>query len=81
MAEFGQPSRTATSDANAGVVNAPAQREVARTSVSQNVRTAGALDAPLKNVGSALGGSFVRMLKKNTENVTRQMGVKKKLLR
>ena len=72
MAEFGQPSRTATSDANAGVVNAPAQREVARTSVSQNVRTAGALDAPLKNVGSALGGSFVRMLKKNTENVRAQ---------
>ena len=72
MAEFGQPSRTATSDANAGVVNAPAQREVARTSVSQNVRTAGALDAPLKNVGSALGGSFVRMLKKNTENVKAQ---------
>ena len=72
MAEFGQPSRTATSDANAGVVNPPAQREVARTSVSQNVRTAGALDAPLKNVGSALGGSFVRMLKKNTENVRAQ---------
>ena len=72
MAEFGQPARTAVSDANAGFVNPPATREVARTQQSQSVRATSDVDAAAKNLGSSLGNSLQKLLSEKADNINAQ---------
>ena len=69
MSEFGLPVRTATSDANAGLVNAPSVKEGSRTAVSKNVRATSDLDQGVKALGSSLGNTFARVLKNKAENI------------
>tara|TARA_R110002020_G_scaffold39742_3_gene117748 strand:- start:2737 stop:5019 length:2283 start_codon:yes stop_codon:yes gene_type:complete len=76
MAEFGQPQRTATEDANAGIVNPPSVKTVARDTVSrstsQESRRKASLDAGVANMGQTLGNSLVQFLDKTKVNINEQ---------
>lgn len=72
MAEFGQPTRSATSDANAGVVNPPAKQRVARTSITTDKRSLSAADKGIQQVGSALGSALQGMLVEEANNINEQ---------
>jgi hypothetical protein len=72
MAEFGQPQRTATSDANAGFVNPPALREADRSAQSQSVKVASDLDSATKNFGASMGKAFEEVLHKKANNINEQ---------
>lgn len=72
MSEFGLPARTATSDANAGLVNAPSVKEGARTAVSQNVRATSDLDQGVQALGSSLGNAFTKVLRNKAEYINAQ---------
>ena len=69
MAEFGQPQRSATTDANAGVVNPPAKKQVVSTTVGTNVRKLSSSDIAAEQVGNALGSALSSMLVKESNNI------------
>jgi len=72
MAEFGQPARTATSDANAGLVNPPAMREANRTATTQSVKAVSDIDGAAKNLGRSLGTAFTKLLGNKAQNINAQ---------
>lgn len=69
MAEFGQPQRSATTDANAGVVNPPAKKQVVSTTVGTNVRELSSSDIAVEQIGSTLGSALSSMLVKESNNI------------
>jgi len=72
MTQFGQPARTATSDANAGFVNTPATKEASRTSTSTNVRATSDLDSAIQTAGASLGSSLTKLLGNKAKNINAQ---------
>ncbi len=56
MAEYGQPQRSATSDANDGVVNQPTLRRVARTTTVSRIKTQDPTSVMVENLTSAVQG-------------------------
>lgn len=69
MSQFGQPARTATSDANANFVNPPAVKSAGRTATSTSIRVASDTEQAAKNLGSSLGKAFQSVLKEKAVNI------------
>lgn len=73
---YGTPTRSATNDANAGVVNPPAKRTVARTAVGQsNKQLSGsdkAFDVLGQAAGSQLGSALSSMVTDQTQSINEQ---------
>ena len=73
MAEYGQPTRSATKDANAGVVNPPAKRSVARdTAGTSNKQLSGSgkvFESLDKSLSNPLGAALTSMLTEETSNI------------
>ena len=72
MSEFGQPARTATSDANAGLVDAPTVKEASRHGQAKSIRATDNLESGLQNLGSSLGQSLSGLVKKHATNMKAQ---------
>ncbi len=72
MSEFGQPARTATSDANAGLVDAPTVKEASRQGQAKSIRATDNLESGLQNLGSSLGKSLSGLVKKHATNMKAQ---------
>ena len=76
MAEFGTPIRSATSDANAGVVNPPAKQHIARNTVGTSSKTLSGSDKAIaaigRTVGSALGNALASMQTDETNQINEQ---------
>ncbi|QPI17702.1 putative internal virion protein [Alteromonas phage vB_AmeP_R8W] len=70
MAQFGQPERNATSDANAGVVNPPAVKSKARQYQTKEIFREGSpgLDA----FAQSLGGALQKRLQDEANNINEQ---------
>jgi len=79
MSEFGTPQRSATSDANAGVVNPPAKQHVARDTVgTSNRQLSGAgqaAEALGTGVGSQLGNALAAMVADTTATTNAQRAI------
>lgn len=76
MAEFGQPQRTATSDANEGIVNPPSVKTESRSTVSRSVsntaRENASLDEGVASIGATLGGALSNFLETEATNINEQ---------
>lgn len=76
MTEFGQPQRTATSDANEGIVNPPSVKAEGRDTVSRSVSSRSVQSANL-DVGTAaisdtLGTALTNALSGRAQNINEQ---------
>lgn len=69
MSEFGQPRRSATQDANEGVINPPAHKTTARqVAVNPNRRQTSSLDDIKSSVGSRIAGALVKRSQDSRSN-------------
>ena len=69
MSQFGQPTRTATSDANANFVSPPAVKSAGRTATSTSIRVASDTEQAAESLGSSLGKAFHSVLKEKATNI------------
>jgi hypothetical protein len=70
MTEFGQPRRSATQDANAGVINPPAQRVAARTVATPAKKEQPTqLGTAIESTGAKLGAALQSYLTEETTNI------------
>jgi hypothetical protein len=76
MTQFGQPTRNATADANAGVINPPSKRrttrQIATPSQRKQITT---LDTGVEALGEALGGAISKRVEEEQEVVVNQKRV------
>ena len=72
MAEFGLPNRNATDDANAGVINPPAKKSVARDQNISRDKVRSTLDEGVAAVGSSLGNALAKKVDDDRNNIKEQ---------
>lgn len=68
------PSRNATSDANAGIVNPPTLKRTTRD-VATKQKQVSSLDIGVQKVGSALGSALKQRLSETADNINEQRAV------
>jgi len=72
MAEFGLPNRNATDDANAGVINPPAKKSVARDQNISRDKVRSTLDEGVEAVGTNLGNALAKKVTDYRSNIKEQ---------
>ena len=72
MAEFGLPERSAITDANAGVVNPPAKRRIARANIAQGTKQLSASDIGIAQIGRSIGDALGAVLEKEGGRMQQQ---------
>lgn len=71
MSQFGLPQRNATSDANAGVVNPPSVKRVARTAATKQLPESD-ISIGVEQLGSSLGAALEKRLETEATNINEQ---------
>ena len=79
MSQFGLPSRSASSDANEGVINPPTVKHEARSQNLQKVKPTSSLDIGVEKVGSALGGALAKHLDEKKTHINKQRALDAKI--
>ncbi len=73
MAEFGQPYRNATQDANQGVINPPSKKYAVRqTTTPSQMKQESVLDEAFSSLGESLGGALEKHLDEGRGNIVEQ---------
>ena len=79
MSQFGLPERSATGDANEGVINPPVIQQQARSQNLSAKKTTTSLDTGVQKVGSALGAALASGLEEEATNINAQRALDAKI--